>query len=221
MTSSYFVSWSGGKDCCLALFRAMQQFGKPACLLNMLTEDGIRSRSHGLTKACLVKQAEALQIPIQFHAATWQTYETVFAQALGQLRLAGITSGIFGDIKMPHHPNWHAHRDWADKLCRQANMHASEPLWEDSIENIFNDFFTAGFIAKIIAVNAAKLSADYLGYTLTPALINEFTAAGIDPAGELGEYHTIVVDGPIFHQPLSLIEKNRVLRDGYWFLDVG
>ncbi|HUV60630.1 MAG TPA: hypothetical protein VMW71_00475, partial [Thermoplasmata archaeon] len=43
-----FCSWSGGKDSCLALFRALGSGLRPTVLLTMLTETGERSRSHGL-----------------------------------------------------------------------------------------------------------------------------------------------------------------------------
>ena len=42
------VSWSGGKDCCLAFLRARDTFD-PVALITMFGEDGNRSRSHGLT----------------------------------------------------------------------------------------------------------------------------------------------------------------------------
>ncbi|MGB2826197.1 MAG: adenosine nucleotide hydrolase, partial [Thermoplasmata archaeon] len=44
-----FCSWSGGKDSCLALHRSIKAGMKPSVLLTMLTEEGRRSRSHGLT----------------------------------------------------------------------------------------------------------------------------------------------------------------------------
>ena len=218
---AYFVSWSGGKDSCLALFRTIKKYGKPKYLLNMLTEDGCRSRSHGLTRTVIEKQASSLLIPINFYAATWSDYESVFINALYDLKREGIEMGVFGDIKIPDKPDWIAHRQWADRVCDKAEITAYEPLWEDSAEILLQDFFDAGFVAKIISVNAELLSANYLGRILDKELIIEFMRLGIDPAGEKGEYHTIVIDGPIFTKPLCLQEKERVLNGGYWFLDVG
>lgn len=217
---SYFVSWSGGKDSCLALFRSIKSYGKPKYLLNMLTEDNYRSRSHGLARTVIEKQADSLQIPIKFCPATWKDYEPVFLDALFELKNEGIMMGVFGDIKISDKPDWVAHRQWADKVCEKAGIFASEPLWEDNVETLLHDFFYSGFVAKIISVNADLLSADYLGRILDENLIKEFTKQGIDPAGEKGEYHTIVIDGPIFNKPLCLEEGDRVLKNGYWFLDV-
>jgi len=54
----FFCSWSGGKDSCLALYRAMQQGGRPKQLLTMFDEEGDRSRSHGTRAPLIEAQAE-------------------------------------------------------------------------------------------------------------------------------------------------------------------
>ena len=51
-------------------------------------------------------------------------------------------------------------------------------------------------------------------------VITELTRTGIDPSGEEGEYHTMVFDGPIFSFPVHIQHGDRVLRDGYCFLDI-
>ena len=56
-----FCSWSGGKDSCLALYKAMQTGFVPNVLLTMCIENGERSRSHGLSLAILQAQADALE----------------------------------------------------------------------------------------------------------------------------------------------------------------
>jgi uncharacterized protein (TIGR00290 family) len=216
----YFVSWSGGKDSCLALFRAIKKYGKPKYLLNMLTEDGCRSRSHGLARTVIEKQAYLLQIPIHFYSAAWNDYESTFINALQNLKKEGIKMGVFGDIRIQNNPDWTAHRQWADYVCEKADIAAYEPLWEDNVEILLQAFFDAGFVAKIISVKADLLNADYLGRILNKNLIDEFMEKGIDPVGEKGEYHTVVLDGPIFTNPMHLEEREHVLRNGYWFLDV-
>jgi len=78
-----FCSWSGGKDSCLALHRAVRSGGDPKYLLTMFTEGGERSRSHGLDIDVIRAQSESLGVTLVPAAATWQEYEAVF---LGQLR---------------------------------------------------------------------------------------------------------------------------------------
>ena len=69
-------------------------------------------------------------------------------------------------------------------------------------------------------MNSKLLNKNYLGKILNKQLIDEFLALGIDPAGEKGEYHTIVLDGPLFTQPLLATEKESVLKNDYWFLNL-
>lgn len=218
---NYFVSWSGGKDSCLALHRAIKKYGKPKLLVTQLTEEGEISRSHGLTKALLQRQADVLDIPIHFNRTSWRDYEATFVETLKALRKEGISLGVFGDLKIASKPDWKSHRQWADTVCQIAGMRAEEPLWNDTHEEISHDFFNAGFIAKIVSVNARVLNQNYLGRILTHDLLKEFKALGIDPFGEEGEYHTVVVDGPIFNESLAIEERGQCLRQGYYFLDIG
>ncbi|MDB5230060.1 MAG: hypothetical protein JWN76_865, partial [Chitinophagaceae bacterium] len=41
-------SWSGGKDSCFALMKAIEAGYQPKVLLNVLNEEGKISRSHGI-----------------------------------------------------------------------------------------------------------------------------------------------------------------------------
>ena len=65
----FLTSWSGGKDSALAFWRARQSGAIPVGLLNMLAENGERSRSHGLPVAVLRAQAAALGLPMAFGQA--------------------------------------------------------------------------------------------------------------------------------------------------------
>ena len=43
---------------------------------------------------------------------------------------------------------------------------------------------------------------------------------GTQLCGEAGEYHTFVTDGPLFNHRVEILETNKVLREGYWFLEI-
>src|SRR5581483_3186030 len=49
----FCCSWSGGKDSCLAFYRAVKSGAEPAVLLTLFTEDDERSRSHGLHRSVI------------------------------------------------------------------------------------------------------------------------------------------------------------------------
>ena len=211
---SFFCSWSGGKDSCLALYRATQNGGVPKALLTMLTEGGERSRAHGLSVELLRRQAEALGIPLVTRQASWDTYEAEFLSTIRQFREEGITHGVFGDIDLE------PHLEWVERVCSSAAVEAYEPLWKEVRRDILDEFLQLGFKAAIIAIKQEALDNSFLGRILDRQVIDDLEQAGVDASGEEGEYHTVVVDGPIFSSPLHLEMKRQVVRDGYRFLDV-
>jgi diphthamide synthase (EF-2-diphthine--ammonia ligase) len=43
---------------------------------------------------------------------------------------------------------------------------------------------------------------------------------GVDPCGENGEFHTCVLAGPMFREPLCAAVGEVVERDGFYFADL-
>lgn len=210
----FLCSWSGGKDSCLALHHAVRQGGKPRCLLTMLTEDNERSRSHGLSRALLEAQARSLGVPIVFRAASWEDYEAVFVDALRELRADGIEAGVFGDIDLD------PHREWAERVCGVAGILPVHPLWQRERRGLLAEFITLGFQATIVVLKEDKLARHFLGKAIDGETVAELEEAGVDAAGELGEYHTVVTAGPLFSTAIPLEIKGQIRREGYWFLEV-
>jgi diphthine-ammonia ligase len=210
----FVCSWSGGKDSCIALYRAVRAGGRPVALLNMLTETGRRSRSHGLRLSVLQAQAAALGIPLVTRSASWDRYEDEFLDALRNLAAQGIRAAVFGDIAGA--PN----RRWVESVCARCGMRPVLPLWGSPRTALLEEFVALGFRAMVVVVRKEALDSTVLGRTLERDLLAELIAAGIDPSGEGGEYHTVVWGGPGFARHLTLHPGERVLRDGCWFLDV-
>ena len=100
---TFFCSWSGGKDSCIALYHAVHQGGVPIGLFTMLREDGHRSRSHGLSKGFLEQQAEQLNLPIRFNSASWDGYEKAFLETLHEFQLEGGPKQAFSAISIRMH----------------------------------------------------------------------------------------------------------------------
>ena len=210
----FFCSWSGGKDSCLALYRALRAGGEPRVLLTMLAEDGVHSRSHGLSLGVLQAQADALGFDLVTRAVTWDGYEEAFLDALRELAGRGLHDGVFGDIDLQ------GHLDWVERVCGSAGVAPWEPLWKGERATLLSEFLDAGFRAVIVAVKDERLDARFLGRTLDAALLPELEAAGVDLCGEEGEYHTVVIDGPLFRRPVRLEHGEIRSHDGYSFLEV-
>jgi diphthine-ammonia ligase len=211
-----FASWSGGKDGCLALYRAKQAGMDIRFLVNMITEDGIRSCSHGIRAEVIKKQAGAMGIPIVQKPTTTDTYEKVFVDTLKELKKKGVTDGVFGDI------DFNPHREWNERVCGGAGIRVHLPLWLEDQTKLMEEFIDAGFKSVVVAVKADLLGKEYLGRTVDKQFIADLAklGKGITPCGEAGEYHTLVVDGPIFEKRLEIIESEKVSRGDHHFLEI-
>jgi uncharacterized protein (TIGR00290 family) len=210
-----FSSWSGGKDSALALHEAAAAGAEPRLLISMMVESGERSRSHGLSRELLEAQAAAMGLPILFGAATWSGYEPEFRRAVTAAAAERATRvGVFGDIDMDDH------RAWVERVTAAVGARAVLPLWRRARRSVMADLLAAGFEAVIVAVREDALPPDLLGRTIDAALVEEIEAAGADAAGENGEYHSVVVEGPLFERRLRIEPGERSLRDGVWFLDL-
>lgn len=210
----FFCSWSGGKDSCLALYHAIQNGGKPDSLLTMISEDGVTSRSHALPKLLIEEQARSLGMEPVFRSASWQEYEVEFISALHEFKKMGIEAGVFGDIDV------NSNREWVERVCTLAGILPVYPLWKRDRRELLEEFMSLGFRAEIVVINEQKLHKTLLGKVIQAQTITEMEEAGIDPSGELGEYHTVVTDGPIFSSKIETEIAGHDYHEGYWFLKV-
>jgi diphthine-ammonia ligase len=207
------ISWSGGKDCCSALYRVRDDY-EIAAAVTMFDEAGARSRSHGLRPALLAAQVERLGLKHVTSRCSWDTYTDAFAAALEQLPAIGVTHVIFGDIMFDEH------RAWTERLCAGAGLTAVQPIWGESTEHLLLEFLRTGGEALIVTARAEYLPASWLGRQLTDDMLSELAALGVDPCGERGEYHTLVTNTPLFSRPLAVLRRSYVLRSGCWALDL-
>lgn len=211
---SVCCSWSGGKDSCLALWRAVNNGAKVSSLVTMFTEDGNRSRSHGLSRAVLQAQAAAIGVPLLSRSASWDDYEPAMIDLLGEARTLGAATAIFGDIDIPQH------RQWEETVCAATGLEAQLPLWQADRLALLEEFWQAGFECRIVVARDGLVDRKYLGRILDRQVAHELSAAGIDACGENGEFHTLVTAGPLFRQSLVIELGEQVLRSGCWFQDV-
>jgi len=211
-----FASWSGGKDCCLALHRARLS-GLDVCYLaNTVTADGQRSCSHGMAAGVIKKQAEALGIPIFQQPTGKDDYEARFVEMLKFFQTQGITGGVFGDI------DFNAHREWIERVCASAGMTPHLPLWLEDQRRLVEEFIDLGYVAVVVAVKAEILGEEFLGRKLDRQFLDELAGLnrGITPCGEAGEFHTLVLDGPLFKKRLEITASEKVTRGDHHFLEI-
>ncbi len=209
MSKNCFISWSGGKDSCMALYKAMQLGFTPQILMTMFNVESGISAAHRQKEQIFDAQADALGFKSIIVKTPFDDYEKNFVDTLKSLKQQGIDYGIFGDMDVE------PHREWVSRVCQKASMEAVLPLWQTDRHVFINEFFELGFKAKIVLVDTKVLGAEFLGQDLSLPLIKEMEQCGADICGENGEYHTLIYDGPVFHKPVDLKHDGTV----FWVED--
>ena len=205
------VSWSGGKDSCFAAMKAKEQGFNLKLLLNVLNEEGEISRSHGIPISILQAQAKAANLTLHTFSSSWNEYEEKFIHALKHCKKShGITHAIFGDIDLDEH------KAWEEKVCSIAGLKAIFPLWKEDRKSLVLQMFDSGIEALIVSCNE-KMGSAFLGKTLNRNVIEELEVIGIDPCGEGGEFHTLVVNCPLFTRRFDISIQQTQLVNQYWF----
>lgn len=208
---NFLCSWSGGKDSCYAMHKAAHQELTPVVLLNVLNEYGDRSRSHGIPKEILEAQAKSMQLPIHFFESTWEQYEEKYIRTLQELKQNyPINKTVFGDIDIE------SHRAWEEKVSAEANLEAVLPIWQQNRKQLVLEMIDFGIEAIIVSCNQ-MLGPDFLGRKINVDLIKDLEAIGVDVCGENGEYHTLVVNAPLFKNKIEVKVNGRQQSSNYNF----
>jgi uncharacterized protein (TIGR00290 family) len=192
-------SWSGGKDSCLACYKTIKQGYNVKYLLNFISREFRRCCFHGIEAELIQLQAELMGIPLiqKEVTADMQEYEKEFKAAVSELK--DIKAMVFGDIYLEEHLNW------VKRVCRDLDISAIEPLWNSSPMDLIEEFIDLGFKAIVVSCQADKFGKDFVGKYIDKDLLAELKAKNICPCGENGEFHTLVVDGPIFKKRIEIL----------------
>ena len=213
------ASWSGGKDSCLACYKAVTQGYEVAHLVNFISRQFRRVSFHGTRARIISRQAQAIGIPLAQYTVPEDMglYEQRFKQAISALKPKGAEGMVFGDIYLQEH------RDWIERVCGELGITPVLPLWGMPTERVLGEFIDLGFQALVASAKADIFNEEWLGRSMDYRFLSELKMLcqqhDVDMCGEHGEYHTVAVDGPLFRKRMHLVPGAKVLRDGYWFLD--
>jgi len=212
------VSWSGGKDSCLALHEIQKSSNvKVAALLTTITRELDRISMHGVRRSLLKRQAASLGLPLHpiliSLGATNEEYEFEMARAFGEYRAQATDSVVFGDLFLEDI------KAYRDQFLARHKMKALYPIWQRNTTELIREFIGLGFKAVVSCVDSKALDRSFAGKTIDEEFISALPAH-VDPCGENGEFHTFVYDGPNFNHPVELSLGETTLREGFWFRDL-
>jgi len=197
LVMKFALSYSGGKDCMLALYRMIINGNTPIALITAVNTEQNRSWFHGIQPVLLDAVSDSLNIPLITCECTPDEYQLAYEEGLSKARQMGAEACVFGDIDID------GHRRWNEERCEKAGLGCILPLWNEDREALVREMIGVGFKAVIKIIQSDKMDEFFLGQTLSIPLLEKIKAAEVDACGENGEYHTFVYDGPVFKRPIS------------------
>lgn len=205
------MSWSGGKDSALAFYKAQQQGVPVHALVTTVNRSLHRVSMHGVRRGLLQQQAAALGLPLHTvelpEMPGMQEYEAAVKEKHRQLKSAGYTHGVYGDIFLEDL------KQYREDLLAADDLQGLFPIWNTGSGAVVQQFLSLGFKAVVVCVNSAFLGPSFCGRLMDEAFFRDLPSS-VDACGENGEYHSFVFDGPNFSTPIP-IEKGELVFKEY------
>lgn len=196
-----FVSWSGGKDSMLALHYVLEGgWYEVPFLFAMIDKDTQSVPIHQVHKRFITRQGLSLGIHTRKlyykYPIDNQLYERLVTSEYKLMKIRGIDTCVFGDIHLDDV------REFKEHICHKAGIRAVFPLWGRKSADLVAEFIDLGYKAQICSIQHEKIDSTSVGKELTKDWFNALHPS-VDRAGENGEYHTFVWDGPLFKYPVE------------------
>ena len=200
------VSWSSGKDSAWALHTLRQQPERYDVrgVFTTVNARFDRVAIQATPGAILRLQAERLGLPLYeipipypcpneaYEAAMRDFFERV--RALPADRAAETLA--FGDLFLEDV------RGYREEQLRGTGFAPVFPIWGEDTARLAERMIAGGLRAIVTTVNPALAPASLAGRWFDRELLADLPE-GVDPLGENGEFHTCVLDGPMFPEPIA------------------
>lgn len=201
--------FSGGKDSLYALYLAEKQGIKVDELITLLPTFS-RPSPHAENINALKLLAKSMEkhltiVDFRIENALIETLKTFNVDTL-----------IAGDI------NVEAHLLGLEKVCEKVGLDLLEPVYGRDTFELFNEIFSLGFNALITGVDLNHLGQEWLGFIINQETGPDFLSriGAVDPLGENGEFHTLVIECPLFKKSFSILSSKKSIKGNIAYLNV-
>jgi uncharacterized protein (TIGR00290 family) len=209
------ISWTGGKDCNLALLMAIRDPTLDVRYLLCFRPEGKASfRAHPLP--FMQAQADSVGLELLFVNIPKDTtdYMKAYVDGLRDMRdNYGIKVVATGDMDLIGTME----RNWIERCCEQVGggMRCYLPLWGMDRRELLNTLLSEEFEVIYSCVKSPFFDGSWINRVLDEDAIHEMQVIStkgvkdglekpLDLGGERGEYHTMCVNGPLYKKRVSL-----------------
>ena len=206
------LMFSGGKDSVAALQAlAAEPSVELVSLVATIDAESRRVPIHDTRAEVLALQARSIGLPLEIielpPVPDNRTYTEAVGEGLAPLAGRGIVDIAFGDLFLEDI------RTWREAQFETLPFRPVFPLWDTDRARLADSLIDGGLEALICCIDSDALDESLLGRHWDHALLAELPET-VDPFGENGEFHTLVVDGPSFSTPVRVRPGARRLSRG-------
>jgi diphthine-ammonia ligase len=201
--------FSGGKDSLYALHLAEKQGVTVDNLLTLLPSLPWPSpHSENIEALKLLAESMGKHLTIVDFKR-----ENAFIEALKSLEVDAL---VAGDIDVE------AHLVGLQDVCSKTGLELLEPIYGRDTSELFHEIFGLGFKALITGVKLECLGEEWLGFVISEETRGEFLSriGAADPLGENGEFHTLVLECPLYAKPFKVKSVEKKTAEGMAYLNV-
>lgn len=215
------VLFSGGKDSTYAAWIEKNKGNEIACLISLFSTNKESYMFHTPNITQVSKQAKVMNLPLLIGKTKGEKeleladLKKIIIQAKRKYKIEGIITGAL-------HSNYQASR--IQKICDDLSLKCINPLWHKDETLYLNELIKNKFKVVITAVAAFPLDEKWLGREIDYKFVNEILKLHekykIHPAGEGGEFETLVLNCPFFKKELKIKSKKIINEGNAWRIDV-
>ena len=218
MRKKTLLSWSSGKDSAWALYLLKQNpTFEVLGLFTVINQESNRAPMHSTRLEMLQRQSDAMGLPISFISlpdpCTNEQSDSIIGHFVAESATKGIEYMAFGDLFLEDI------RAYRQKQLKGSGIEALFPCWGIPTNTLAQEMLSSGIEAYISSIDSRKLPKDLIGRKWTTEIIDKFPM-GCDPCGENGEFHTVVVAGPMFQRRISVEVSKISEQNGFAYADI-
>ncbi len=201
------VLFSGGKDSSLALHYALK-YSDARCLIGIVSKNAESYMFHTPNIGLVERQAEAIGLPIIIERTKGEKeielkdLERAIKKAIKIYRIEGIVTGAIESVYQTSR---------IQRICSKLGIECFNPLWQKNQLELLGEIIKLKLDVIITGVFAEGIE-NLAGKRIDREFLEEIRKAHekykINPAGEGGEFESLVLDAPFFRKRLEILRSH-------------
>lgn len=211
------VLFSGGKDSTYAALLAKKAGHSVECLINIASKNQDSFMFHTPTLELVEEQARLMNLPLVKQETLGvkeeelEDLERAIKKAIKKHQIQGIVTGAVESV-------YQASR--IQRVCNKFEIECFNPLWQKDQIELLKELVNNKFEIIISSVAAHPLDKKWIGRRINEKFIEDIKIMQdkykINPAGEGGEFESLVVNCPMFKEKLKFEIEDIVGEGNSW-----